>query len=294
MFSYSSLCHELAAVTDTPREEACLLLSHYCGVGTADLLCDRDRQYENDDLETAVRKRLTGYPIQYILGEWYFFGCRFRVSPVCLIPRPDTEVLVEEALKRIKPGSVVADLCTGSGCIATALLANRLDIPLCAGLELFSDTLALAKENAESNGVGSRFLPVCADLLTDGAACLRDAIRTHLPHRQNCEFDMIVSNPPYIRESELPGLAAELSYEPQAALNGGEDGLTFYRAILSQYGELLHPDGWLLLEIGYDQADDIRRLSEEFGRWTVAAVCRDLGEHDRVVCLKHTGSTSAS
>ena len=131
MYSYASLCRALSA-TDAPQEEACLLLAHFCGVGRAELLCDRDRLYGNNALDAAVRQRLTGYPLQYILGEWYFFGCRFRVSPACLIPRPDTEVLVEAGLERVEKGAVVADLCTGSGCIATALLVSRHDIALCA------------------------------------------------------------------------------------------------------------------------------------------------------------------
>ena len=105
MYSYASLCRALAT-TDAPQEEACLLLAHFCGVGRAELLCDRDRLYGNDALDAAVLQRLTGYPLQYILGEWYFFGCRFRVSPACLIPRPDTEVLVEAGLERAEKGSL--------------------------------------------------------------------------------------------------------------------------------------------------------------------------------------------
>ncbi len=109
MYSYASLCRALSA-TDAPQEEACLLLAHFCGVGRAELLCDRDRLYGNDALDAAVRQRLTGYPLQYILGEWYFFGCRFRVSPACLIPRPDTEVLVEAGLEREEKGADVDEL----------------------------------------------------------------------------------------------------------------------------------------------------------------------------------------
>lgn len=287
MYSYASLCRALAG-TDDPQEEACLLLSHFCGAGRAALLCDRERTYESSALDAAVQQRLTGYPLQYILGEWYFFGCRFRVSPACLIPRPDTEILVEAGLARLQPGAVAADLCTGSGCIATALLVSRPDMTLCAGLELFPETLALAQENAACNGVGERFLPVCADLLTDGADRLRRALCARLPERQDGQVDMILSNPPYIREAELPELAPELAFEPRAALDGGTDGLTFYRAILNRYGELLRPGGWLLLEIGWDQADDLRRLAGEAGGWTDAEVRQDLGGRDRVICLRRT------
>ena len=174
------------------------------------LIVDSIQTLYNDALDAAVRQRLTGYPLHYILGEWNFFGCRFRVSPACLIPRPDTEVLVEAGLERVEKGAVVADLCTGSGCIATALLVSSPDIALCAGLELFPETLALAQENAARNGVGDRFLPICADLLTDGADRLHAALRGRLPERQDARLDMILSNPPYIRRAELPVLHRSL------------------------------------------------------------------------------------
>ncbi len=216
------------------------------------------------------------------------------MSPACLIPRPDTEVLVEAGLERAEKGAVVADLCTGSGCIATALLVSRPDIALCAGLELFPETLSLAQENAARNGVGDRFLPICADLLTDGADRLHAALRGRLPERQDARLDMILSNPPYIRRAELPGLEQELAYEPRAALDGGEDGLTFYRAILNRFGDLLRPGGWLLLEIGCGQANDLLRLAGEAGGWTDAEVRQDLGGRDRVICLRRTVWTDSA
>lgn len=287
MYSYASLCRALAGV-DEPQEEAFRLLSHFCGVERVQLFCDRERIYESHELDSAVSRRVEGYPLQYILGEWDFFGCRFRVSPVCLIPRPDSEVLVETALERIGSGSVVADLCTGSGCIATALLAACPDVAACAGLELYSETLDLAVENAARNGVGERFLPVCADLLTDGASRLGQVLRAWAPDRSDIHLDMILSNPPYIRTGDLPTLAPELAFEPRAALDGGRDGLLFYRALLTtaDYRDLLRLGGWLILEIGSDQAGEVRRLAEEADGWTDFEVRRDLGGHDRVVCLR--------
>lgn len=285
MESYASLCRRLSAV-DEPAEEAGLLLEHFCGVSRASLLCDRERDFESAVLEDAVRRRLAGEPLQYILGEWDFFGCRFRVTPDCLIPRPDTEVLVEAALARLNPGAVVADLCTGSGCIATALLAARPDLALCAGLELYRDTLSLATENATRNGVGDRFLPVCADLTGDGVQRLENALRAHTPSREEPPLDMLVSNPPYIRTADLTDLAPELAFEPRAALDGGTDGLRFYRAILREYPQLLRTGGWLLLEIGYDQAADVLALAEQSGGWTEPTLLQDLGGRDRVICLR--------
>lgn len=287
MYSYASLCRALAGV-DEPQEEAFRLLSHFCGAERVQLLCDRERTYESCELDSAVARRLKGYPLQYILGEWDFFGCRFRVSPACLIPRPDSEVLVETALERVEAGSVVADLCTGSGCIATALLAASPAVAVCAGLELYSETLDLAVENAAQNGVGDRFLPVCADLLTDGALRLGHALRAWASDSPDIHLDMILSNPPYIRTGDLSTLAPELSFEPRAALDGGRDGLLFYRALLTTagYRELLRPGGWLMMEIGSDQAEDVRKLAGESNGWENFEVRRDLGGHNRVVCLR--------
>lgn len=287
MYSYASLCRALAGV-DEPQEEAFRLLSHFCGAERVQLLCDREKPYESHELDAAVSRRLEGYPLQYILGEWDFFGYCFHVSPACLIPRPDTEILVEAALARIGAGSVVADLCTGSGCIATALLASCPDVAVCAGLELYAETLAVAVGNAARNGVGDRFLPICADLLTDGASRLTQALRTRMPDGSDICLDMIVSNPPYIRTGDLPTLAPELAFEPRASLDGGQDGLIFYRVLLTTtgYRELLRPGGWLILEIGADQAEAIRQLAAESDGWTDFEVRKDLGGHDRVVCLR--------
>lgn len=285
MYSFSMLCHALRDV-DEPREEAFRLLEHFCGVGRAELLCDRERLFDSDRLEEAVGRRLSGEPLQYIIGEWDFFGRCFTVTPDCLIPRPDTEILVETALERVEPGAVVADLCTGSGCIATALLATRPEVALCAGLELYPATLELAVRNAERNGVKDRFLPVRADLLQGGADVLAEAMRARTGDPE-ARLDMILSNPPYIRTADIAGLAPELSYEPVAALDGGPDGLTFYRAILRDYAPILRPGGWLLLEIGCNQAADLRALAEAGSVWSEISVRRDLGGRDRVVCLRH-------
>lgn len=284
MYSLTTLTQALQGV-DEPREEAFRLLEHFCGASRAALLCDRDRTYRDAGLEAAVERRLSGEPLQYILGEWDFFGCRFTVTRDCLIPRPDTEVLVETALAYVRPGAIVADLCTGSGCIATALLAARADVSLCAGLELYPATLELAARNAARNGARDRFLPVQADLLRGGADVLTEELRARTGDAE-VRLDMILSNPPYIRTSDLAGLAPELAYEPRAALDGGADGLIFYRAILSDYAHLLRAGGRLLLEIGADQAAEVCALAEAAGGWSDVSVRRDLGGRDRVVCLR--------
>ena len=293
-YSYELLIHALAdaGIQEAPDEAACLL-SHFCHVSRASLFCDRTRVYDAEGLDEAVEKRLTRYPLQYILGSWNFGGCTFRVDGRCLIPRPDTEVLVEEAIRSIRRGGLVADLCTGSGCIAVTLLRHRPDLT-CAALELYPETLALATENAVRNGVRERFIPVQADLLDGGAAALEgvvhDALHARAPGSGNTfdGFDAILSTPPYIRRGELAGLAPEPGFEPTAALDGGEDGLIFYRAILSDYRYLLKVGGLLMLEIGFDQADDLARLTDGTGGFTGFRVIQDLGGRDRVVVLTRT------
>ncbi len=274
-YSYKTLAAALAAVgIEDADTEASLLLERFVGVSYATLLADRTRIYESAELNAAVHRRLTHEPLQYILGAWEFCGLSFSVNEHCLIPRPDTEILVEEAIRCLPHGAQFADLCTGSGCIAVATLHHRPDT--CAvALELYPETLALAAENAKANGVADRFTPICADLLTDGG----EVLSTHAP------FDAILSNPPYIRTGDLDGISAEVHREPRAALDGGEDGLTFYRAILQDYVPIVKSGGVILLEIGYDQADDLRRLCAERLPDAQISVIRDLGGRDRVVAI---------
>ncbi len=274
-YTYRTLCTVLReAGVDDASGEAALLLEHFCGVSRMSCLTDPTREYDGEGLDEAVARRLTRYPLQYILGTWDFYGCTFRVNEHCLIPRPDTETLVEMAVRTLPQGALVVDLCTGSGCIAIAVLKARPDVRAVA-LELYPETLALATENAAGNGVSDRFTPVCADLLTDGM----DKLQNMAP------FDAILSNPPYIPAKVVDGLAPELFHEPRAALDGGVDGLTFYRAILKDYPRLLKPTGRILLEIGYDQAAALADLSHAYLPTAALTVCKDLGGNDRVVEL---------
>jgi len=223
-------------------------------------------------LENAVERRCNGYPLQYLLGEWDFYRQRYEVSEDCLIPRADTELLVEKAIGMLPEGAQFLDLCTGSGCIAISTLCERPDTR-CTAVDLFERTLALAARNADRNGVAARMTCRIADVLRlpEGELAMQ-------------KFDAILSNPPYIRDDVVPVLQREVQHEPAAALRGGADGLDFYRSILERWSMLLKPDGFLLLEIGYDQADDLRALSEKHG--FSHTVYRDLGGNDRVVYLK--------
>lgn len=271
-YTYRSLTDTLdKGGVDDPASEAAILLEHVFGVSYASVMTDKTRSYASPDLDAAIARRLAREPLQYILGRWDFFGCRFTVTPHCLIPRPDTELLVETALGSLPRGGRFADLCTGSGCIAVALLHARPDLTAHA-LELYPETLKLAVRNAADNGVLPRFTPVEADLLGDGA----DQLAPHAP------FDAILSNPPYIPSDVIPTLSPEVRREPHAALDGGADGLTFYRAILERYASLVRPGGQILLEIGYDQADALRALTEAYLPTASIRILRDLGGNDRV------------
>lgn len=284
-YSYQSLYEFLiksGIEINDAKQEAFLLLSHFCGVSRADCLCDRTKIYDVPALDQAAEQRAGRYPLQYILGTWCFFGLDFEVSPHCLIPRPDTELLVETAIKMLPPNATFVDLCTGSGCIAVAVLKNRPDTRAVA-LELYPDTLALAVKNAKKNGVADRLTPICADLLKEGL----DVLQAHAP------FHAILSNPPYIPKSVVDELAPELFFEPRAALDGGEDGLVFYAAILKDYQSLLTPGGIILLEIGYDQADDLKKLAQNYMPNATYTCLKDLGGQDRVVCLSTTNATNA-
>lgn len=278
--TYREICTHLeAAGIDGADRDAALLVEHFCQIPLAEIPLDPDRDYPSPALCEAVTRRAARYPLQYLLGEWWFYRQIYEVSPDCLIPRSDTEILVEEAIRRLPKNAVFADLCTGSGCIAISVLAERPDTRAVA-LDLFPNTLALAERNASKNGVRDRFTPICDDVLAP--TCTE---KTPL-------FDAILSNPPYIRSAVLDELAPELSAEPVAALDGGEDGLIFYEKILAHFARRLRPDGFFLFEIGFDQADDVLALGHAHG-FSNGRVLRDLGGCDRVVFLSKGDPTSS-
>ena len=256
---------------DEAAWETDLLLSHFCGVDRAARYADPDRNYAADGLEEAVRAREGRFPLQYLLGEWPFWKQTYTVTPDCLIPRADTELLVEQAAKRLPTGALFADLCTGSGCVAVSTLCERPDARALA-VDLSAPALALARRNAERNGVADRLTLLSADVLTDGW--------TNGQPRPAA----ILSNPPYIRTGDLPALSPEVGKEPRMALDGGADGLLFYRALLRLAGTWLAPGGFCLFEIGFDQADDLRDLAARAG--FSCEVFRDLGGRDRAVLLE--------
>ena len=258
---------------DNAQREAALLAEKFCGISPSSLLTCADQELESEDLLAAIRKRTERYPLQYILGEWYFFGEKYILDESCLVPRPDTELLVELAIERLPRSSLFADLCTGSGCVAISTLAHRPDCTSYA-FELFEGTLEMAKKNAVLNGVEDRFIPVPADVLEPINIFSQDAP----------PFDAILSNPPYIKTSVIETLEKEVKHEPYAALDGGEDGLLFYREILKNHSQLLKKEGFIAFEIGYDQGGEIRKIAAENS--FDCEIIKDYGGCDRVAFLK--------
>ena len=273
--TFSELCARLRkAGIEDDRREAALLLEHFCA---RPLSSTDDEDYKSADLERAVASRCQHTPLQYLLGKWPFFRQTYFVSPDCLIPRSDTEVLVEEAIRVLPQGAYFADLCTGSGCIGISVLCERPDTS-CYAVDKFFKTVCMAIQNAAAQGVGDRFHAHQIDLFED--ADIRFSLIA--------PFDAILSNPPYIPSAVIPTLSPEVQAEPVAALDGGEDGLAFYRKILT-FSRFLKPGGRMILEIGYDQAEAVTELAKHAG-FTEIRVLKDLGGNDRVVSMIYPGA----
>lgn len=270
--TYNEICNRLSlAGIENNRAEAAMLVCHFYDISKAELLGMYDRDFDSEELSSAVEKRCSHYPLQYILGFWEFFRETYRVTEDTLIPRQDTEKLVELAINIMPEGARFIDLCTGSGCVAISTLASRPD---CRGVavDIFDKTLAVATENAERNGVTDRLGFMRADVLDP-------SFMDSLGH-----FECILSNPPYIETDEIKTLADELFFEPDAALDGGEDGLNFYRTIIGSYGAYLTENGCMLLEIGNKQAAAVSDIARENGY--ECEIFRDYGKNDRVAYLK--------
>ena len=244
--------------------EAEILIEEICGDFS------EDKEYSSEALALAVEKRCTRYPLQYIIGKWWLARCEFFVDESCLVPRPDTETVVEMAQKLLPAGANFADLCTGSGCIAISALDLRPDTRADA-YELYPKTLEMAKKNALHNKVADRFTPILGDVLQADLLCDK-------------KYAAIISNPPYIRTDVIETLEEEAKTEPRAALDGGEDGLIFYREIVRNFAKNLEENGFFLFEIGFDQADDLRSIAKENG--FDCEIYKDLGGCDRAALLR--------
>ena len=261
-----SLCE--AGIADA-RNDAWLLLTMACKIDHTYYYMHIDEEMPEElqhEFEVLIKKRAERVPLQYITGEQEFMGMTFHVNSNVLIPRQDTETLVEEALKVVKPGMKVLDMCTGSGCVLISILKNVHGTGG-YGYDISKQAINVAKENAKLNDVPAIFER--SNLFEDVA---------------DETFDVIVSNPPYIRSDEIPFLMPEVSeFEPHEALDGKEDGLFFYRKIIQESPDYLTDGGYLLFEIGYDQGWAVSSMMKEAGFEDVG-VKKDLARNDRVVC----------
>lgn len=209
-------------------------------------------------------------PLAYILGDTWFYGQKFYVTPDCLIPQADTEIVCESVIALAPAGARIADICTGSGCIALSVLVSIRDASA-VGYDISDGALAVAQENARRLGLSERFSPVHADVF-EGDFMEEDGL-----------FDIIVSNPPYVASAVIPMLSPEVRAEPVIALDGGEDGLRFYRRLLDVCPRHGKCGGYLVFEIGYDQREAVGALCRERG--LACRFSRDFGGNDRVCVI---------
>ena len=255
---------------ENAETDAAILFEHFAGVARHSIPFRRAEEIECAELDAALARRLAREPLQYILGEWEFFGLRFKLNSDCLCPRPDTELIVELALKNLPRGAHFCDIGTGSGAIVVSVAHYRKDTTGEA-FDINENALSAAAGNAVLNGASDRITFTQADALApdflDGKC-----------------FDAIISNPPYIPADVIPTLAPEVLLEPHRALDGGDDGLIFYRAITKKAKSALKDGGFVLYEVGIGQADDVARIGEENG--FTAEIYPDLAGIDRAVLLR--------
>ena len=250
---------------DDARLEARILFSEVGKVPKAELY-GRDTECSCPELKTAVERRAAREPLQYVIGEVDFYRERYKVTPDCLIPRADTEILVDHAIEflRTRDNAKVIDLCSGSGCIAISVKANLPSVSVSA-VELYQNAMGYLTRNVERNGVEIEVINT--DVLAEPTGFEK--------------FDAILTNPPYIETKTVKTLSQEVQNEPITALDGGEDGLVFYRSIAKNWAPLLKNDGRIFAEIGEDQAVAVTEIFENHG--LKCQTIKDLNGHDRVI-----------
>ena len=251
--------------------DAAILFEHFGGISGHSLPFRKNEEVESPALEDSIVRRIAREPLQYILGFWEFCGLRFELNADCLCPRPDTELIVELAFKNLPKGALFCDVGTGSGAIAVSTLHLRKDTTAVA-FDINENALSAAANNAKINGVADRIGFEIADALSEDFLDGR-------------KFDAVISNPPYIPASVIPTLDPEVLLEPHRALDGGDDGLDFYRAITKKAKEVLTDQGFILYEIGIGQEDDVAAIGEELG--FSAEIYPDLSGINRAVLLRN-------
>jgi len=282
------------------KAEAEYLLSHVLDCKRVELHLNHTIHLSYNTLQRFldfVERRIKREPSQYIIGEQEFWGLEFKVTRDVLIPRPETEILVEEAVKTVRsqesevrsqntkihyselrtPNSkLILDLCTGSGCIAISL-AKEITNSRIYAVDISERVLDVARGNAERHGVADRMIFLHGDLFEPLKG-------------MDIEFDFIISNPPYISKKMMKELQPEIKdYEPVTALYGGDDGLDFYRRIISEAPKYLSKDGCILLEMGYGQAEEIKKLIEQDKAFEHIDIKKDFAGIDRVIKAQRKG-----
>ena len=255
------------------------LISLYSGQSQEYILSNREMYASEevcDKVDHAVKRLLKGEPLAYVLGEWEFYGLPLYVNENVLIPRDDTVAVASLAINQaifLPQDPRVLDLCTGSGCIGLAI-ASRIKDARVTLADISKDAMAVAKKNIARNKMTGRVSCIQADALKPAPAFLG-------------KFDMIVSNPPYITGADMTELDDSVKlYEPHLALFGGADGLDFYRSIAVNFSAALKPGGFLALEFGDDQGDDVCRILEENG-YTILERSRDYNDRERAVLAQY-------
>lgn len=260
-----------------PEKEAQKILCHALSIDTVKLYCLNPELSEkaNEIIDNFVSRRIKREPIQYILGECDFYNLKIKVGRGVLIPRPETEILVDEVIKLIgiskEKNSRLLDLCTGSGCIALAVAKNLPHLKV-FGVDISEKAIYYANLNKHHNKISNSYF-VVGDLFS--------------PFKKN-SFAYITSNPPYVKTSEIQRLQPEIrDYEPKDALNGGESGLEYYEKILYKAHDYLLNEGFVVFELGIDQAPIVRKMAEKRG-FEVIKAANDLAGIERVVILKRS------
>ena len=262
-----AICILSSALVPDAEYDARAIFSHFGGFLPHQLVM-RDVSCDKSELISAIERRAKREPLQYIIGECDFYRERYFVTPDCLIPRQDSEILVDFAVKNMPSGAHFLDLCTGSGCIALSVL-NNTEKTTAVAMDISSGALNVARKNAERLGLRDRI-----DLRLGDA--LAGAVEG--------EFFAVLSNPPYVTDSEYESLEGEIYFEPKGAFVGGDDGGDFYRAITPLYRERIADSGFIAYEIGEGQGDLLRKIAE--ANAMSCEIIPDLAGRARVAVLR--------
>lgn len=266
---------------DSPRLSAELLLSHVLGLKRIELYTQFEKTVPEEHLaklHDLVERAGKHEPIAYLAGKTEFYSLELEITADCMIPRPETELLVERVIEFLRSRSgeqLVCDLCTGSGCIAVAIARNYPDCRIIA-TDICDAALSVAAGNVEKHNLKDRIKLLCGDLF--------DPI---VPHLDADKFDLIVCNPPYVSAAEFEKLGKNVKdYEPKVALFAGDDGLDIYRRVVEKVEQFLKPDAALMLEIGYSQGQAVKQFLEKAGCFSRITIEKDHCDNDRIVIAK--------